>query len=474
MGEKCGADVTLDSVPLKYAGLSPEEVWISEAQERMVFAVPPENLEACRAVFEAEGCETANIGTFTDTGRLILRWHEEVVADMSMSFLHDGTPRPTRKAEWNPPLIKDPGLERLSDAGDANDALVRCLAHPDVVSKEWIVRQYDHEVQGTSVIKPFVGTRADGPSDAAVLRPLDSTDAGCAISCGANPRYGVLDPYRMALAVIDEALRNSVAVGGDPDHTAILDNFSWGNCDKPDRLGSLVLASKACYDAAMAYSTPFISGKDSLNNEYRVGNETISIPPTLLISALAKVQDVKRAMTMDFKQAGNSIYLVGNTSAELGGSVLFDVNGTAGGTVPAPDLSLAPKLMRALASAIAGGKLRACHDLSEGGLAVAAAESAFSGDLGAELDLSSISADFDDGYDRDATLLFSESCTRWIVEVAPSEEDSFRSCLEGLPVQHIGRVTESPQLVIRGAEHATLLDISIDDLRAAHQSGFQG
>jgi phosphoribosylformylglycinamidine synthase len=278
----------------------------------------------------------------------------------------------------------------------------------------------------------------------------------------------------MALAVIDEALRNSVAVGGDPDHTAILDNFSWGNCDKPDRLGSLVLASKACYDAAMAYSTPFISGKDSLNNEYRVGNETISIPPTLLISALAKVQDVKRAMTMDFKQAGNSIYLVGNTSAELGGSVLFDVNGTAGGTVPAPDLSLAPKLMRALASAIAGGKLRACHDLSEGGLAVAAAESAFSGDLGAELDLSSISADFDDGYDRDATLLFSESCTRWIVEVAPSEEDSFRSCLEGLPVQHIGRVTESPQLVIRGAEHATLLDISIDDLRAAHQSGFQG
>ncbi|MDE0891327.1 MAG: phosphoribosylformylglycinamidine synthase subunit PurL [Planctomycetota bacterium] len=474
MGEKCGADVTLDSVPLKYAGLSPEEVWISEAQERMVFAVPPENLEACRAVFEAEGCETADIGTFTDTGRLILRWHEEVVADMSMSFLHDGTPRPTRKAEWNPPSIKDPGLERLSDAGDANDALVRCLAHPDVASKEWIVRQYDHEVQGTSVIKPFVGTRADGPSDAAVLRPLDSTDAGCAISCGANPRYGVLDPYRMALAVIDEALRNSVAVGGDPDHTAILDNFSWGNCDKPDRLGSLVLASKACYDAAMAYSTPFISGKDSLNNEYRVGDETISIPPTLLISALAKVQDVKRAMTMDLKQAGNSIYLVGNTSAELGGSVLFDVNGTAGGTVPAPDLALAPKLMRALASAIAGGRLRACHDLSEGGLAVAAAESAFSGDLGAELDLSSLSADFDDGYDRDATLLFSESCTRWIVEVAPSEEDSFRSCLEGLPVQHIGRVTESPKLVIRGAERATLLDISIDDLRAAHQSGFQG
>jgi phosphoribosylformylglycinamidine synthase len=474
MGEECGAEVDLDTAPLKYAGLSPEEVWISEAQERMVFAVPPENLDACRAVFDAEDCESAVIGTFTDTGRLVLRWHGEVVADMEMSFLHDGTPKPTRKAEWAAPDHADPGLEMPDHPGAA---LLGCLGHPDVASKEWIVRQYDHEVQGASVVKPFVGTQADGPSDAAVLRPLDSTDAGCAISCGANPRYGLLDPYRMALAVIDEALRNSVACGGDPDHTAILDNFSWGNCDKPDRLGALVLASRGCYDAAMAYGTPFISGKDSLNNEYRVGDETIAIPPTLLISALAKVQDVGRATTMDFKEAGNSIYLVGLTHAELGGSVHFDLkrSGGSGGVVPAPDLETAPRAMRALASAIAAGEVRACHDLSEGGLAVATAESAFAGDLGAEIDISSAPVcDLPENYDPDATLLFSESCTRWIVEVSPDNEDAFRARFTETPLSHIGRVTESPRLVIRGTDHATLIDLSTDELRAAHQSGFQG
>ncbi|MCH2105759.1 MAG: phosphoribosylformylglycinamidine synthase subunit PurL [Planctomycetes bacterium] len=474
MGEECGAEVDLDTAPLKYAGLSPEEVWISEAQERMVFAVPPEKLDACRAVFDAEDCESAVIGTFTDTGRLVLRWKGEVVADMAMSFLHDGTPRPTRKAEWSAPDHADPGLKMPEHPGAA---LLGCLGHPDVASKEWIVRQYDHEVQGASVVKPFVGTQADGPSDAAVLRPLDSTDAGCAISCGANPRYGLLDPYRMALAVIDEALRNSVACGGDPDHTAILDNFSWGNCDKPDRLGALVLASRACYDAAMAYSTPFISGKDSLNNEYRVGDETIAIPPTLLISALAKVQDVKRATTMDLKEPGNSIYLVGITQAELGGSVHFDLmpSGGAGGVVPAPDLEAAPRAMRALAGAIAAGEVRACHDLSEGGLAVAAAESAFAGDLGAELDISGAPlGELPDGYDPDATRLFSESCTRWIVEVSPENEDAFRARFEETPLAHIGRVTESPRLVVRGTDRSTLIDLSTDELRAAHQSGFQG
>jgi len=474
MGEHCGAEVDLDTAPLKYAGLSPEEVWISEAQERMVFAVPPENLDACRAIFDAEDCESAVIGSFTDTGRLVLRWHGEVVADMEMSFLHDGTPKPTRKAEWSAPDHADPGLEMPDHPGAA---LLGCLGHPDVASKEWIVRQYDHEVQGASVVKPFVGTQADGPSDAAVLRPLDSTDAGCAISCGANPRYGLLDPYRMALAVIDEALRNSVACGGDPDHTAILDNFSWGNCDKPDRLGALVLASRGCYDAAMAYSTPFISGKDSLNNEYRVGDETIAIPPTLLISALAKVQDVGRATTMDFKEPGNSIYLVGLTQAEMGGSVHFDLmtSGGSGGVVPAPDLETAPRAMRALASAIAAGEVRACHDLSEGGLVVAAAESAFAGDLGAELDISAAPlGDLPTGYDPDATRLFSESCTRWIVEVSPENEDAFRARFTNTPLAHIGRVTESPRLVIRGTDRATLIDLSTDELRAAHQSGFQG
>ena len=228
---------------------------------------------------------------------------------------------------------------------------------------------------------------------------------------------------------------------------------------------------------ALGFEAPFVSGKDSLNNEYRVGDETIAIPPTLLISALAKVQDVGNATTMDFKEPGNSIYLVGQTEAELGGSVHFDLTHPegAGGTVPAPELETAPRAMRALAGAISAGEVRACHDLSEGGLAVAAAESAFAGDLGAELDVSSVPlGELPEGYDADATRLFSESCTRWLVEVSPENEDAFRARFEQTPLTHIGRVTEAPRLIVRGTEHATLIDLSTDELRAAHQSGFQG
>ncbi|MDP6520941.1 MAG: phosphoribosylformylglycinamidine synthase subunit PurS, partial [Planctomycetota bacterium] len=275
MGEECGARVDLDKVPLKYPGLTPEEVWISEAQERMVLSVPPEKLAECVAVFEAEDVEAAVIGEFTGTGRLVLAAHGECLADISMDFLHGGVPGPTRRGEWATPAAS---LGESLDgavpppAADHGATLLALLAAPDIASKEWIVRQYDHEVQGMSALKPLVGPRGDGPGDGSVLQPLAHSRRGVAIAVGACPRFGVLDPYAMACAAIDEALRNVVCAGGDPGQTAILDNFSWGNCDKPDRLGSLVLAAEACRDAALAYGTPFISGKDSLNNEYRVGN----------------------------------------------------------------------------------------------------------------------------------------------------------------------------------------------------------
>jgi phosphoribosylformylglycinamidine synthase len=254
----------------------------------------------------------------------------------------------------------------------------------------------------------------------------------------------------MAAAGIDEAVRNVVAVGARPDRIAILDNFCWGNCDKPDRLGSLVLASKACYDVAMAYGTPFISGKDSLNNEFAAGGgRTISIPPTLLISAIGHVDDVHHCVTMDLKEPGNPVYLVGLTKDELGGSHWYALRNEIGARVPQVDLKMAPRLFKLVHKAIAIGMVRACHDLSEGGLAVAAAEMAFGGNLGLELSLGGVPRE--EGLDDAGRILFSESQTRFLVEVPASRAKAFEKLTKGLPVGCIGKVTKTGRLVVKSA-----------------------
>ncbi|MFT7665542.1 MAG: phosphoribosylformylglycinamidine synthase II, partial [Planctomycetota bacterium] len=467
MAEECGAEVELDKVPLKYPGLASHEIWISEAQERMVMAVPPQHEAELTELFEAEGVEVSVIGKFTDTGKLLIKDRGEEVAELDMKFLHDGCPRPVRTAVWNPEVLPDPGCPRPDDFGEA---LTDLLSMPNIASKEWIIRQYDHEVQGMSVIKPLVGEESDGPGDAAVLQPLPESRRGLVISCGANPRYGLIDPYAMALSAIDEAMRNAVAVGGDPDFTAILDNFSWGNCEKSDRLGSLVLAAKACYDGAMAYGTPFISGKDSLNNEYRVDGVSKPIPPTLLITALSQMPDIAHAQTMDAKTAGNALFLVGETKSELGGSHYHVLNGLEGGRVPQPVLATAPNWLRVLFRAHRSGLVSACHDLSEGGLAVAVAEMGFAGNRGIEVDLAKLEVVGDQpaDSDTDALLLFSESATRLLVEVTPECEADFRTVLDGVPLTAIGKITDSNRLVVRGVQGETLIDLPNQTLRAAH------
>ncbi|MEL6427691.1 MAG: phosphoribosylformylglycinamidine synthase subunit PurL [Planctomycetota bacterium] len=475
MGAECGAEVDLETVPLKYPGLSPEEIWISEAQERMVLSVAPEKLDELVACFAAEEVEATAIGRFTDTGRLVLRYEGAPIGDMSMHFLHEGTPRPTRTASWTPPGHADPGapspksIPAFSGADRPFDAaLLTLLGTPTIASKEWIVRQYDHEVQGMSVVKPLAGVGEDAPADGVVLKPLADSKKGVALGCGANPRYGELDPRAMAEAVIDEALRNVVAVGGDPDHTAILDNFSWGNCDKPDRLGALVHASKGCYAAAMAYRTPFVSGKDSLNNEYRVGDETLAIPPTLFVTAMSRVGNVANCVTMDAKKAGNLILLVGVTGAELGGSEYLALAGERGGAVPRPDLDRAPKAFEKLHAAMKMKQVRACHDLSEGGLAVALAEMCMAGGIGATIDLASIDHEpFPSGYDEDATLLFSESCTRFLVEVEPGKKFNFQTKMMGVAVTPIGAFVKKPRVVVKGTSGQTIVDVGIDEVREA-------
>jgi phosphoribosylformylglycinamidine synthase len=468
MGEKLGAVVPLDRAPLKYEGLSYTEIWISEAQERMILAVPPNNWLILKALCDSEDVEATVLGNFEKSGRLRLFYQNNSVADLDLEFLHHGRPNQVRRA-------KDEGPKRISELNPTSlvdrpsnftDDLLKILSSYNVCSKEWIIRQYDHEVQGGSVIKPLVGVHDDGPSDAAVVTPVLGSYTGLAIGCGINPRYGDLDPYAMAAAAIDEAVRNVVAVGADPARIALLDNFCWGNTDRPEVLGSLVRAAEACRDVALAYNMPFISGKDSLNNEYHSGGQHIMIPPTLLISALGRVPDVRRCVTMDFKEPENLLYLIGVTKNEMGRSHFHLIHGLKGGTVPQGDLQLAPEIFRALYRAIQGGLIRACHDLSEGGLAVALAEMALAGGIGADVILR---REMTDPPQIHEILLFAESTTRFVIEVPRSNEPAVTQCLGPIPHILIGETRKEPRLRIAGTEGEWVVSASLLDLKEAWQ-----
>ncbi|KPK48743.1 MAG: phosphoribosylformylglycinamidine synthase [Planctomycetes bacterium SM23_25] len=462
MGAELGAEVAIEKVPLKYDGLTYTEIWISEAQERMTLAVPPEHVDELLDLFASEDVQATVIGKFTDSGRLRLRYKGNLVCDLNMDFLHHGVPRREGTAVWQPPDHPEPDIP---PGDDYTDDLLKILGAWNVCSKEWVIRQYDHEVQGQTVIKPLVGVHEDAPGDACVITPILGSPKGLAVGCGMNPKYGDVDPYAMAAAGIDEAVRNVVAVGGRPDRIALLDNFCWGNCDKPDRLGSLVLAAKACYDVAMAFGTPFVSGKDSLNNEYATDEGTIVIPPTLLISAMAIVDDVGRAVTMDLKEAGNPVYLVGLTKDECGGSHWYAEHGAIGRSVPRVDLESAPKIFEAVHACIRAGCVRACHDLSEGGLAVAAAEMAFAADLGLALSLADVPRA--GALDDDGRILFSESQTRFLVEVAADRAADFEKRFSGLPCARVGAVTETGRLVVTGVAGGTVIDAPCGRMRSA-------
>ncbi|MGH2618164.1 MAG: phosphoribosylformylglycinamidine synthase subunit PurL, partial [Thermomicrobiales bacterium] len=427
MASELGADVELARVPLKYDGLRPWEIWLSEAQERMVLAVPPANWPALQEVFAAEGVEATAIGRFTGDGQLRVRYEGAVVADLDCAFLHKGMPIRNLESVWCAPTLTPlpPSPCAQSEGGkaplpsqwergwgegihDLTQLLHRALADPNVASKEPIVRHYDHEVQGRTVGKPFVGPEDIGPADAAVLRPVARSWRGIAVGCGINPWYGEIDPYAMALLAVDEALRNIVAVGADPARTALLDNFCWGNPTLPDRLGGLVRAAQGCHDAAVAFRVPFISGKDSLFNEYRLADGvSYPIPGTLLISAIGIVPDIRHAMSMHLKRPGNLVYLVGLTGDDLGGSLALRLAGKRGDRAPVVSLASARRTCTTIYRAIRKGLVQSCHDLSEGGLAVAAAEMAIAGGLGMELDLRDMAVS--DAGLGDAARLFAES-----------------------------------------------------------------
>ncbi len=461
MGKDVGVDVDLRDVPLKYPGLRPWEIWLSEAQERMVIAAPEANLPRLRDICAIYNVEMTVIGRFTGDRRLRVRYGDKLAADLPMGFVHEGWPRLTLKAEWGKGQeargkkqearigeSPDYPTTRLSDYLTA--LLLQMLAHPDVASKESVIRRYDHEVQGATVGKPLVGMMNDGPADAAVLKPLMTRgQRGIALGAGINPYYGLRDPYAMAWAVIDEAVRNVVAVGADPNRIAILDNFCWGSPRVPERLGGLVRAAQGCHDAALAYGTPFISGKDSLNNEFVDAHGVKrAIPPTLLISALGLVPDMHRTVTSDLKRPGDRLYLVGATRDELGGSLYERLTGETGGNLPAP-VPDAVETFRALHQAMQAGLVTAAHDCSEGGVAVAAAEMCIGGRLGLDLTLPGDAV----------TALFAESSARFLVEVSPEHAADFEQALAGRPYTRIGEVNQVMMLRIVDTQGITLIEV---------------
>ena len=443
MAEGLGAVVDLAAAPLKYQGLSPWEVWISEAQERMVLAVPAAKLERVLQVCREEACEATVLGRFTADNRLVVKWQGATHADLDLHFLHKGLPGRVRDAVYVAPSLREPSLPPEADFGKA---LLAVLGDYGVCSKEWIIRQYDHEVQAASAGKPLCGRAEDGPSDAAVLAPKLGSRRGLVLGNGLNPRYSRIDPAAMAECALDEAMRNIVAAGGDPDYTVILDNYCWGNTRDPQALGELVRATEAVCALATHYRTPFVSGKDSLHNEFRAGDRTIRIPGCILVTAMSVIPDVARTLTTDSKCPGSLLVLVGLTKDELGGSVYYKTKGQLGLHAPRVDKDLGKSVLHGVHRAHGARCLLSAHDLSEGGLGASVAEMCIGGKLGARLDLQKVTAT---GALRPEQLLFSESQSRFLLEVPPDRLDDLRANLPQVPFAVVGEVTKEPVLVIQ-------------------------
>ncbi|MDA0802904.1 MAG: AIR synthase-related protein [Planctomycetota bacterium] len=466
MGKDLGATVHLEQAPTKYSGLSPTEVWISEAQERMVLAVPEGKLARLQSICDAHGCELSVLGTFgSDDGCIRLLWHGTEVGSLDTHFLHEGIPEPTRVAVWDPAYNAQFAPARSKkEAGPGLLGTVRTLlAHPNIASKAWIIRQYDHEVQGGTMVKPLQGVNA-GPGDAAVMRPVVGSRRGLAIGNGLATGLAA-DPYLMTLAAVDECVRNLVCVGADPSRIAILDNFCWASCDDPRNLGGLVRAAAACLDAALAYRTPFISGKDSLKNQFRGDDGTlIQIPPTLLISGFGIVNDIEHACTMDAKRGGSALIAVGLTQPGMDGSVRATLNdgGSLEESMPVCDPVVGAATARAVAGLIRDGLVLSAHDCSEGGVLVAAAEMAFAGGLGVRVELGRVP--HAPGTSREACA-FGESPSRYLLEVDPARAAELSERLAGLPHAVIGNFTQEEAMELDGAV------VAMRELRAAWESG---
>jgi len=453
LGEKTGAIVSLEKAPLKYEGLSYWEIWLSESQERMVLAVPPENLEKIKCVFEEENVEFTVMGKFGG-GRLILKYKGETVGDLDPDFLFNKVPTPEKSLKVKEYYRKSSHFKAPANLGKI---LLNILSSKNIGSRRWITEQYDHEVQGGSVVKPFAGEKS--PSDGVVIRPLLNSKKAVVLGFGINPSFGKIDPYRMGASVIEESLRNLVSAGGNIENAVLLDNFCFGDVSDEQVFTDLFETTKACYEYAKIFKTPFISGKDSLNNFFTTkgkNKKRISIPPSLLISSMSVIDDYKYSMTSNFKGKNNYIYLIGETKNELGGSELSRIIKIKG-MVPEVNGKLSYKILKRLNSGNRDKLLLSIHDLSEGGLAVALSEMTFSNNIGCDIDISKIKTNL-----REDLLLLSESNSRFLIEVEEKNMKKVEELLKNIPHFLIGKTKGNSLLIKKG--NKILVNIKVDKL----------
>ncbi len=474
--ESGGFNVNLDQVPLKYQGLAAWEVWISESQERMTLAVPAEKWDELSDLMRRRGVEATVIGEFTDSGRAIVTSAGREVMDLEMDFLHHGLPKKQLKTTYTRPVHEEPDLPLQKDWSDVLHAL---LGRLNIASTEFVVKQYDHEVQGGSVLKPMQG-KGQVVANATVTKPVLDSEKALAVAFGINPSYSSIDTYHMAAAAIDTAVRNAVAVGADIERIVLMDNFCWCSSNDPERLGQLKAAAEACYDVATTYQTPFVSGKDSMFNDFNGfdvdGNPIkISIPPTLLVTA-AGVMEAIKAVSLDAKRDGDLVYVLGETHAETGGSEYLalvgeQTRGSAyiGNSVPKVDAGRNLKLYSALSKAIQKELVASAQGVDKGGLAIALAKTAIGGKLGLDISLENLPG----SYAREDQALFSESQGRLVVTVAPENKKRFEELLQGNAYAMVGTVTRD-NLVVRGIQGDTIIDTGTSKMFHNYKETFTG
>lgn len=471
MAEQSGGfEMDLEKAPLKYDGLRPWEILISEAQERMTMAVPPENIDKFLALSEEMDVESTVLGSFTDSGKYFVKYGEKVVTCLDMEFLHEGVPQMELDAIWERPVIKD---DEVPVAEDQNGLLKDMLGRLNICSKEYVVRQYDHEVKGRSAVKPMVGVKADGPSDAGVIRPEFESEKGLVVSHGICPQYSDIDTYWMMANAIDEGIRNAVAVGADVNYMAGCDNFCW--CDPvqsestPDghyKLAQLVRANQALAHYCLGFGVPCVSGKDSMKNDYKGGGQKISIPPTVLFSVIGVIPDVNKCLTSDFKKDGDLIYVLGLTKPEFGGSEIAQQLDFSNSAVPQVDLLSAKKRYETMFEATQAGLVNAAHDCSDGGFGVALAEMCVGGRMGAEVDLDKLPVN---GELNVTGKLYAESASRLVVSVPVGKQDAFEAAFAGQICECVGKVTDSSQLLVKAADKV-VVQAEVEELATAFKA----
>ncbi len=469
-----GCVMHLESAPLKYHGLSPWEILLSEAQERMTVAVPPDKVEEFLELSHRMNVLSTVLGEFTDSGRFHVLYDGKTVGYLDMDFLHNGLPKMHLKAKWERTIVDE---DPMPEPPDYAQALASVLGRWNVCSKEYVVRQYDHEVQGSSVIKPLTGRNNDGPSDAGVVAPDLESKSGVVVSHGICPKYSRFDTYNMVACAIDEAIRNNIASGGSLKKMALLDNFCWSdpieserNPEGPYKLAQLVRANRALYDYTTLFGTPCISGKDSMKNDYIHNEIKISVPQTVLVSCISVIDDITKTVTMDMKEDGDLIIAVGKTYAELAGSEYFAQFGRVGNIAPKVNGPQAKKTFQCMEKAIKSGIIRSCHDISDGGLACCLAESAFAGDIGIDVDLNIVPTS---GVYRDDMLLFSESASRFVATIREKDLEQFQKLFKSVPYGVIGKVLAGKSFRIKGLRGDVIIDTDINYLKEAWQRPFK-